>query len=112
MIKKEAKKAVFNAIDQDTSQMNSLITYGLRNNIDRLFTLLIVPRFDGTSQLSISLQKQLERKLKDFYTIQVVAKDGGSPFKQSILNVNITVTDVYHNSPIFSQNVYNITVVN
>ena len=44
--------------------------------------------------------------------VQVIAKDGGSPPQQSVLDVHISVTDVNDNPPVFSQNVYNVSIKN
>ena len=42
--------------------------------------------------------------------IQVTAKDGGSPPKQSVLNIHISVTDINDNPPVFSKDIYNVSI--
>ncbi|CAE1230401.1 PCDHGB [Acanthosepion pharaonis] len=106
------RKSIPNAIDKDVGSMNSKITYKLMKNMNDPFSLSVSKRVDGTAQLFINLEEKLDREMKDSYMIQVVAKDGGSPPKQSELDVNITVTDVNDNLPIFSQKVYNVTIKN
>ena len=101
-----------NALDRDVGVLNSQITYHLKRNKDEPFSLSVAKNVDGTSKLDINLESQLDRELKDTYMIHVTAKDGGSPPKQSTLDVYITVTDVNDNAPIFTQNVYNVTVKN
>ena len=105
-------KLVFvpNAVDRDVSLANSQIFYKLKKNPDEPFALSNIE--DGTSELNIYLEKKLDREYKDSYTIQVIAEDGGNPPRQSILDVYITVTDENDNRPIFSQNVYNVTIKN
>lgn len=109
---KGTKISIPNAIDRDVGHLNSQITYQLKKNRDEPFTLSVSERVDGTSDLSIILESKLNREAKDTYMIQVIAKDGGSPAKQSILNVHISVTDVNDNPPVFSQKVYNVSINN
>ena len=110
--RKGARRSIPNAFDKDVGIVNSQITYKLKNNKDVPFILSIIKNVDGTSKLGINLENQLNREMKDSYSVQVIAKDGGSPPKESILDVHISVTDVNDNTPIFSQNVYNISVSN
>ncbi|XP_014789295.1 protocadherin beta-6 isoform X2 [Octopus bimaculoides] len=106
------KISVPNAIDKDVGVLNSQITYQLEKSSDEPFALLYSKRIDGTSKLEIILEEKLDREAKDRYVLEVIARDGGSPVKQSILTVYIAVADENDNSPIFSQNVYNISIRN
>lgn len=108
---KGTKISIPNAIDKDVGALNSQIKYQIQN-IDEPFILSVSQRVDGTSELSICLEEKLDREVKDSYMIQVIAKDGGSPPKQSVLDVHISVTDVNDNSPLFSQSVYSVSVKN
>ena len=44
--------------------------------------------------------------------IQVISRDGGSPPKQSVLNVHIIVEDLNDNTPVFTKDIYNISIKN
>ncbi|GAB1604089.1 uncharacterized protein LOC115219398 [Argonauta hians] len=104
-----SKLSIPNAIDKDKSYQNSLITYELKDK-DGHFSLSVLRRADGISTLGIILEKKLDRETKDSYNIEVIAKDGGTPSKQSILNVKILVEDENDNPPEFSQNIYNVSI--
>ncbi|GAB1604116.1 protocadherin beta-15-like, partial [Argonauta hians] len=109
---KEAKgstKSIPNAIDRDISLLNSNISYKLKDK-SRKFSLSTVEGFNRIPRLEIMLQEKLDRELKDTYMLQLVAKDGGIPSKQSSLNIEIIVTDVNDNQPKFSQEFYNTTI--
>ncbi|CAI9732472.1 protocadherin beta-16-like [Octopus vulgaris] len=109
---KGARRSLPNAVDKDVGLLNSQITYQLKKKKDEPFTLTVSKNLDGTSELSINLGERLNREVKDIYSLQVIAKDGGYPTKQSILGVKISVTDVNDNVPIFSQNIYNVSIKN
>ncbi|GAB1604087.1 uncharacterized protein LOC115219398 [Argonauta hians] len=103
------KLSIPNAIDKDKSYQNKLITYELKDK-DGHFSLSVYKQTDLISALGIILDKKLDRETKDSYNIEVIAKDGGTPQKQSILNVKISVEDENDNRPEFSQNVYNVSI--
>ncbi|GAB1603639.1 protocadherin beta-16 [Argonauta hians] len=109
---KGARRSLPNAVDKDVGLLNSQITYELKKNKDEPFSLTVSKNLDGTSELSIVLGERLNREVKDIYSIQVIAKDGGYPTKQSILEVKVSVKDVNDNAPIFSQNIYNVSIKN
>ena len=109
---KGTRRSIPNAVDKDIGVINSQITYQLKKNTNDPFTLFISESVDGTSKLGINLEETLDREVQDSYMVQVIAKDGGSPPKQSVLDVYILVTDVNDNPPIFSQNVYNVSIKN
>ncbi|XP_052828955.1 protocadherin gamma-C4-like [Octopus bimaculoides] len=105
---KGMKKTIPGAIDKDIGYQNSLITYVLRN--DRYFSLSVSKEADGLSSLEIILEGKLDREKEDSYNIEVIAKDGGIPPKQSGLNVKISVEDENDNKPEFSQSIYNVSI--
>ena len=107
-----AGRPIPNAVDKDVGVVNSRITYDLKKYKDEPFTLTVSRNVDETSRLEVSLNERLDREVKDSYLIQVVAKDGGSPQKQSILHVHISVTDINDNIPVFSQKLYNVSIKN
>ena len=110
--RKGVKKSIPYAIDKDAGVLNSQVTYQLKKNINDPFTLSVSKSVDGMSDLNIVLEDMLDREVKDSYMIKVIATDGGSPPKQSVLDVHISVTDVNDNTPVFSQNVYNVSINN
>ncbi|XP_036364458.1 protocadherin gamma-A4-like isoform X2 [Octopus sinensis] len=109
---KGTTKSIPNAIDNDVGIRNSQITYQLRKNRDEPFRLSVSKKVDGTSKLGIVLEKPLDREVKDTYNLQVIAKDGGYSQKQGILDVKISVADVNDNSPVFSKDLYNVSIRN
>ena len=109
---KGVKRIIPNAIDKDVGFINSKITYKLKKIHNEPFTLSVYKKVDGRSDLSIILGERLDREVKDSYLIQVIAQDGGSPSKESVLLVHVSVTDVNDNIPVFSQNVYNVSIKN
>ncbi|CAI9733465.1 protocadherin beta-15-like [Octopus vulgaris] len=52
----------------------------------------------------------LDRELKDTYMLLLMAKDGGSPQKEGSLKIEISVTDVNDNQPVFTEKSYNISI--
>ncbi|GAB1604226.1 protocadherin beta-16-like isoform X2 [Argonauta hians] len=109
---KGVKRSIENAIDGDIGVQNSKVTYLLKKKFNEPFKLSVTKIITGTSKLAIILNKKLDREVKDSYSLQVIASDGGSPSKQGILNIKITVTDENDNLPQFSQNIYNISIQN
>ncbi|XP_052829045.1 protocadherin beta-2 isoform X1 [Octopus bimaculoides] len=106
---KGTTKSIPNAIDKDVSVSNSQITYVLKNTNDP-FKLSMSKSVIGTSKNEIILKQGLDREVKDFYLLEIIARDGGSPPKQSILKVRVTVTDENDSRPIFTQNIYNVSI--
>ena len=109
---KGMKTSIPNAIDKDIGIDNSKITYQLKKNQDEPFELMISKDIVGASKLALILTETLDREVKDVYNLKIVAKDGGLPPKESVLDVLISVTDVNDNAPVFAQNIYNISIKN
>ncbi|GAB1604081.1 protocadherin beta-15-like isoform X1 [Argonauta hians] len=102
-------KSLPNAIDRDLGFQNSLIEYKLEKK-EEPFSLSVFKRADGISSLRIILEKPLDREIQDSFTLNVIAKDGGTPPKQSALKVVISVEDENDNQPVFSKPLYNISL--
>ncbi|GAB1604060.1 hypothetical protein Ahia01_000687300 [Argonauta hians] len=108
--RKGSKVSIPNAIDKDIGFENSFIQYKLKIRNGEPFSLSVSKRADGISSLNIVLKESLDREIKDTYLLQVIAKDGGPPPKQGFLNINVTITDLNDNPPVFSKPLYNISI--
>ncbi|XP_014774839.1 protocadherin beta-13 isoform X3 [Octopus bimaculoides] len=110
--RKGMTKSIPNAIDSDVGLLNSQINYELIKNHDDPFSLALSKRVDGSYSLGITLENKLDREIQETYMLEVIAKDGGFPQNQGTLQVEISVGDINDNSPVFSQNLYNVTINN
>ncbi|CAI9733527.1 protocadherin beta-16-like isoform X2 [Octopus vulgaris] len=109
---KGVKRSIENAVDGDVGVENSKVTYLLKKKFNEPFKLSVTKIITGISKLAIILDEKLDRELKDSYSLQVIASDGGPSPKQGVLNIEITVTDENDNLPQFSQSIYNISIRN
>ncbi|KAM8732390.1 protocadherin alpha-3-like [Acanthopagrus schlegelii] len=87
--------------------INSIRTYTLTSNehfeID-------IRQSDEDKIPFLVLKKSLDREQKDKHTLLVTAVDGGKPPRSGTLNVSIIVLDSNDNRPVFSQEIYQITM--
>ena len=111
-VSKGFKKSISNAKDKDVGVLNSQITYELRDKRNQPFSLSIHTTPFGIPKLSIVGEEKLDREEKDSYMLQVIAKDSGSPPKESVLDIHISVTDFNDNAPVFSKDFYNVSINN
>lgn len=65
---------------------------------------------DGTKDLRLILSRQLDRETQDKYSLQLVAYDGGQPRLSGTQQIDITITDINDNSPVFDRAVYELSV--
>uniref|UniRef100_A0A671U6Y8 Protocadherin 2 alpha a 1 n=1 Tax=Sparus aurata TaxID=8175 RepID=A0A671U6Y8_SPAAU len=56
------------------------------------------------------LKKPLDREQKAEHRLVLTALDGGSPSKSGSLNLNITVLDANDNRPVFSKDIYTVSL--
>ncbi|GAB1604373.1 protocadherin beta-2-like [Argonauta hians] len=108
--KKGMIKFIPNAVDSDVGILNSQITYMLERNVDDPFKLSVTKEVDGSAKLGVVLDKSLDREIEDIYHMRVKARDGGSPSLQGFLDIHIKVADLNDNPPIFSKNIYNVSL--
>ncbi|XP_069026653.1 protocadherin alpha-8-like isoform X13 [Embiotoca jacksoni] len=87
--------------------MNSIRTYTLTSNdhfeID-------IRQSDEDKIPFLVLKKSLDREQKYNHSLVVTAVDGGKPPRSGTLNVSVIVLDSNDNRPIFSQEIYEITI--
>uniref|UniRef100_A0A672YM00 Protocadherin alpha-13-like n=1 Tax=Sphaeramia orbicularis TaxID=375764 RepID=A0A672YM00_9TELE len=87
--------------------INSIRTYTLTPN--EHFEINIRQR-EANKLPFLVLKKSLDREQLKKHTMLVTAVDGGKPQRSGTLNVSIIVLDSNDNKPIFTQEVYEITV--
>ncbi|XP_031698363.1 protocadherin alpha-6-like, partial [Anarrhichthys ocellatus] len=87
------------------------------SNSIRTYTLTINEYFEVDIRQSdedkipfLVLKKSLDREQKKKHALLVTAVDGGKPPKSGTLNVSIIVLDSNDNRPMFSQEIYQITL--
>lgn len=74
------------------------------------FGLEYFPNPDGTWSLNLVLNLTLDRETQANYQLYVQAVDGGSSPSTGSVIVNINVTDINDNRPVFNPNNYNVTI--
>lgn len=97
------------AVDADTSSNFSIQNYEISPPSDT-FGLIEGKRFDGSLYIELVIKRKLDREIKSFYQIFVLAKDGGNPPQTGKLTLNIPIEDANDNQPIFSHQIYNVTL--
>nr|DBA30673.1 TPA: hypothetical protein GDO54_006628 [Pyxicephalus adspersus] len=94
-----------NAEDPDIG-INSVQSYKLSDN--KHFTLSENLRTDGI--LYLELVKPLDRETESNHYLILTAIDGGNPVRSGTVLIRINVTDANDHFPVFSQEVYKITI--
>ncbi|XP_030835681.1 cadherin-23 isoform X4 [Strongylocentrotus purpuratus] len=92
---------LFRATDPDTG-INAQMTFSISGAGSNFFNVFQTANGGGT----IVVTSPLDRERQDFYQLTVTATDGGNPSLSSSFPLNITVTDVNDNYPIWTRNVY------
>ncbi|KAG8446712.1 hypothetical protein GDO86_014246, partial [Hymenochirus boettgeri] len=64
----------------------------------------------GTKIPELVLEKSLDRESQNFYELSLTATDGGKPVRTGTALIRISVTDVNDNPPIFSKEVYKVSI--
>uniref|UniRef100_A0A670IJT0 Cadherin domain-containing protein n=1 Tax=Podarcis muralis TaxID=64176 RepID=A0A670IJT0_PODMU len=87
---------------------NSLHDYQLSQN--QFFTLEVQDSLDGHKYAELVLQKPLDRESEHSLQLILTALDGGEPRKTGTAQIWINVTDANDNPPVFTQEVYEVSV--
>ncbi|XP_063155973.1 protocadherin gamma-B5-like [Candoia aspera] len=88
--------------------INSLQNYQLSSN--PYFILEVEESEDGNKFADLVLQKPLDRERQESIHLVLTAIDGGEPRKSSTVQILINVTDANDNPPIFTQEVYKVSL--
>ncbi|KAG7266045.1 hypothetical protein CRUP_013774 [Coryphaenoides rupestris] len=95
------------AIDEDVGA-NGLHSYALKPTDN--FSLKTVNRGDGSKNVEMVLQKQLDREKQEHIALILTAVDGGEPVLSGTMTILITVLDANDNAPVCSKPEYKATV--
>jgi hypothetical protein len=85
-------------------------SYRLVTDSDRFILTSGSPSDGAGQEVRLVLTKPLDRELVDKYQLRIVAVDGGFPPKSGFVDVDVSVTDVNDNSPIFDQESYEASI--
>ncbi|XP_030251931.1 protocadherin beta-16-like isoform X21 [Sparus aurata] len=103
-----AKFVLERAMDLDVG-VNGLQSYSLKPT-DK-FHLKLQNQQDGSKKVEMVLQKQLDREAQEHLSLALTAIDGGDPQLSGTMRIEISVLDANDNAPVFTQEVYKVTVV-
>ncbi|XP_026050052.1 protocadherin alpha-3-like [Astatotilapia calliptera] len=95
------------ARDRDSGQF-SVQRYIISNN--EHFRLEVKDKRDDVKIPILVVQKSLDRETARSHSLILAALDGGKPPKSGNMNILVKVLDVNDNAPIFSKDVYSVTL--
>ncbi|XP_077122274.1 protocadherin gamma-B1-like isoform X4 [Ranitomeya variabilis] len=102
-----AKYVLQKAEDLDVG-VNSLISYRLSEN--QYFALGEKVSTDGSVFPELILEKPLDRETQNKHELILTASDGGNPVQTGTALINVIINDINDNSPVFTQDVYKVSV--
>ena len=97
------------AEDPDMSGNNSVQSYEILQDYD-IFELVVSTDRVGGYSLKLILTHALDREIMDFYSVKIIARDGGNPVKEGTLKIDVNVIDSNDNTPLFEKDFYNVTI--
>ncbi|XP_035983168.1 protocadherin beta-15-like isoform X2 [Fundulus heteroclitus] len=100
---KGARYRVNEAHDADLGQ-NTVKQYALQRNDH--FVLSVREDADGSKNIELVLDKELDREKEREMNFALIAVDGGNPQRSGTANIHVTVLDANDNAPVFDQAVY------
>uniref|UniRef100_A0A3Q4GMI1 Protocadherin 1 gamma 13 n=1 Tax=Neolamprologus brichardi TaxID=32507 RepID=A0A3Q4GMI1_NEOBR len=103
-----AKFVLERAMDPDVG-VNGLQSYSLQPTDS--FNLKLQNQQDGSKKVEMVLQKHLDREAQQHLSLILTAVDGGEPQLSGTVRIEISVLDVNDNAPVFTQEVYKVTIM-
>ncbi|XP_047209243.1 protocadherin gamma-A11-like isoform X15 [Girardinichthys multiradiatus] len=100
---KGARYRVNEAHDADSGQ-NTVKQYNLQRN--EHFVLSVTEDADGSKNIELVLDKELDREKERELNFALISVDGGHPQRSGTTNIHVTVLDANDNAPVFDQAVY------
>ncbi|XP_047210215.1 protocadherin beta-15-like [Girardinichthys multiradiatus] len=100
---KGARYRVNEAHDADSGQ-NTVKQYNLQRN--EHFVLSVTEDADGSKNIELVLDKELDREKERELNFALISVDGGNPQRSGTTNIHVTVLDANDNAPVFDQAVY------
>ncbi|XP_070819255.1 protocadherin gamma-A11-like isoform X27 [Chaetodon trifascialis] len=100
---KGARYRVNEAHDADMGQ-NTVKQYSLQKN--EHFVLSVRDDTDGSKNVELVLDKELDREKEHDLNFVLTAVDGGNPQRSGTANIHVTVLDANDNAPVFEQALY------
>ncbi|XP_028445916.1 protocadherin beta-15-like [Perca flavescens] len=100
---KGARYRVNEAHDADIGQ-NTVRQYSLQKN--EHFVLSVQDDADGSKNVELVLDKELDREKEHDLNFVMIAIDGGNPQRSGTANIHVTVLDANDNAPVFEQAYY------
>ncbi|XP_035177883.1 protocadherin-8 isoform X4 [Oxyura jamaicensis] len=88
------------AVDEDVGS-NSIQSFQV--SLNSHFGVEAQTRADGARCADLVLLQELDRERQPSYTLELVAKDGGSPARSGTATVHVRVLDANDNSPTFAR---------
>ncbi|XP_071025866.1 protocadherin beta-15-like [Oncorhynchus clarkii lewisi] len=104
---KGARFAVNQAHDADIGQ-NSVQSYTIQRNDHFSLAVHTIP--GGGKYGELVLETELDRERQQEVSLLLIAVDGGTPQRSGTVVIHVTVLDANDNKPVFSQNVYKVSV--
>uniref|UniRef100_G1PYB3 Cadherin domain-containing protein n=1 Tax=Myotis lucifugus TaxID=59463 RepID=G1PYB3_MYOLU len=95
------------AIDADVGP-HSLQSYQLSYN--EHFSLMVKDKAEGKNAPELVLERPLDREQQSSHLLVLTAVDGGDPVRTGTTQIRIEVTDANDNAPVFSQDVYRVSL--
>ncbi|XP_047586270.1 protocadherin gamma-B1 isoform X16 [Lutra lutra] len=95
------------AIDADVGP-NSLQSYQLSYN--EYFSLMVKDKTEARNAPELILEKPLDREHQSSHLLVLTALDGGDPVRSGTIQIRIEITDANDNPPVFSQDVYKVSL--
>ena len=99
---------LLSASDVDSGE-NGIQGYELLTELS-IFELKVLNNLDGSTDVRLVLNEQLDREKRHVYSATLVARDGGAPSLTGTLLVNISVGDSNDNHPEFTNASYHVYV--